>query len=471
MKRLFSLILSLFLLLSACESADNTPSSDADASSEPVSEVVFERSERVTEESYETDISMPDSPVVFRAVVCSDTHVSTIRDYTADNLTDMLHSAYKYAESRSDYDLIDAILVAGDLTNLGAKMEYFAWDSVVSSYLREHAETTLVTVMGNHEYYGGGQKLYKQMISPDLDMHIVVNGFHIIGLSTRGLDSYTSEQLEWLDAELKKAAEDGPEKPIFTFQHHHLQNTVYASRTWYTSASAKLKEIYSKYPQVINFSGHSHGPINNPLSIWQDGFTMLGTGTLAYFEMEPDMTEKAIPEDAQNAAQFYIIEVDENNSVRIMPYNLLTDDFFKNPASGVDSQLVYYIPKPSDPSTFLYTGLRAEFAPTPHFPEGAKVTADKITSHGAQLTFPTALDASCIYGYRAICIAEDGTRTEQSFYARYYIEPMREKQRIQLEGLESSTDYTVMLYPINVWYKVGEPITVKLTTKREFSTV
>ncbi len=463
------LMLSLVFLLGSCNTG-TTPPSDTESDtpsviSEPVSEPVQ------SEEPSEDDTSEPEAPIVFRAIACSDTHVSDIYGMDTGMLTAMFRTAYEYAESHPSYNKLNAVMVAGDLTNYGKASEYSVWKSKADVFLNEHPETKLITVMGNHEYYEGGQEVYKKEMDSELDKHVVINGFHIIGLSTRGDDKYTSEQLDWLEAELKKAAEDDPEKPIFTFQHHHLQNTVYVSRSWYTSSSARFKQIYSKYPQVINFSGHSHGPINNPRSIWQEGFTMLGTGTLAYFEMESDMTEKTVPNDASNAGQYYIIEVDAKNSVRILPYNLVKNDFFRNPANknSKDEQLIYTIPKPTDPATFHYTAKRAESATEPEFPNGAELRLYHITSSSVRLVFPSALDDSCIYGYRAVCISPDGTHYEFSRYARYYIEPLPEEQNIPISGLRSGTEYTVELYPINVWYKEGKPLTAKFTTKEKES--
>ena len=50
----------------------------------------------------------------------------------------------------------------------------------------------------------------------------------------------------------------------------------------------EFAEILKNYPQVVDFSGHSHVPINDPRSIHQKHFTALGTGSLSYFELDDE---------------------------------------------------------------------------------------------------------------------------------------------------------------------------------------
>ena len=477
--KILCLMLSLMLLLCACADKDagtsspesSEPANASAVSDEPSAIPSEEPSDEPSEEPSEPDLDPLDGFVpVFRAIACSDTHVSSTGDVTAKRLANLFKSAYKYASAHEAYNTVDAMLVAGDLTNAGKPSELKAWKSIADANIKE--ETTLMTVMGNHEHYDGGIASYTENMDPNLDKHIVVNGYHFIGISTRADDSYPTEVQNWLREELEKAAADDPEKPIFVFMHHHLENTVYVSRTWKTSFSSQIKNILKKYPQVIHFSGHSHGPINNPLTIWQDNFTTVGTGTLAYFEMESGMTEGTVPKDADQAAEFHIIEVDANNRVRIMPYNLLTDSFFKTPANtdNPEKQLVYSIDKPSDKSTFIYTKERYKNPAKPYFAEGAKLTVSDVTTNGAQITVPTAFDSSCLYSYHVVCTPADGSdaaKREFRYYAQYYFEPMPESQVLPATGLKDNTEYTIAVYPVSIWNTEGEPLTVKVTTDKK----
>ncbi len=467
-KKAFALILSFVLLISLLAScADNNAgeSSDAESAAEASSDEVSSAesneesmtlSEEVSEEKGNYDYS--DFVPVIRLVVCSDTHISSTGSTEALRLKKMFTSAYKYAES-SEYPTVDAVLVAGDMTNYGKPYEYDAFKNSVNAVIKE--ETQLITVIGNHEYYGDGSEGYIANMDPLLDKDIVIKGFHIIGLSTSDGSGFSSESFKFLSDALEKAAAES-DKPIFTFQHQHLKNTVYVSPEWYASGSDKFVNIFKNYPQVINFSGHSHGPINNPESIWQGDFTCVGTGTLSYFEHESGMTYGTIPPNSSNAAQFYIVEVDAENHVRLLPYNLLTDDFFKTPSNldDEDEQLIYYIDCPTDKSTFRYADRKSE---KPFFGDDAEITLSGVTFSGVNVSFPQAYDDDCIYSYKIVC-KSDKDKKEFNYFSEYYYEPLVKSLSFSLNGLKSDREYTVEIYPIDCFDNVGEPITSKFTT-------
>lgn len=447
MKRnvVIAIMLALTCILSACTGAGNESSSPAESSIPEVQYGEFE--------------------TVLRFLVTSDTHVSAVTDTSATRLAKLLTSAYAYAD-KQDYKKVDALVVAGDLTNYGQPYEFEAWKRIVNDNIKE--ETQLITVMGNHEYYCNlndlsvGEKNYKENMDAEDNKHVVINGYHFIGVSTYGEGDYSAD-IQWLEEALASAANDDPEKPIITFQHHHIQDTVYVSSEWYAVQSAELDKAYSKYSQVINFSGHSHGPINNPTSCYQKDYTLFGTGTLAYFEMTTGMTYGTIPPGADQAAQYYIVEVSADNRVRVLPYNLLTDDFFKT-ADGSE-QLVYEINNLKDKSTWLYTKEnREDKSANPVFGADAAVTVGTVTAVSAEITFNQATDDDCVYSYNIVCTSADGEKKEFNYFSEYYFEPMPESLTFVLSGLASETEYTVEVYPVDVFGKKGECISSAFTT-------
>ena len=446
MKRnvVIAIMLALTCIFSACTGAGNESSS-------------AENSTPVTEYGeFETAL---------RFLVTSDTHVSATTDTSAIRLGNLLTSAYAYAQTQ-DYKKVDALVVAGDLTNYGQPYEFEAWKKVVSDNIKE--ETQLITVMGNHEYYCNlddlsvGEKNYKENMDAEDNKHLVINGYHFIGVSTYGEGDYSAD-IQWLENALASAAEDDPEKPIITFQHHHIKDTVYVSAEWYSMHSKELNDAYSKYSQVINFSGHSHGPINNPTSCFQKDYTLFGTGTLSYFEMTTGMTYGTVPPGADKAGQYYIVEVSVDNRVRVLPYNLLTDDFFKT-ADGKE-QLVYEINDLKDKSTWAYTKEnRADKSAAPVFAQDAAVTVGTVTAMSAEITFPQATDDDCVYSYNIVCTPKEGEKKEFNYFSEYYFEPMPETLTFNLSGLASETEYTVEVYPVDVFGKKGECISASFTT-------
>jgi len=401
---------------------------------------------------------------VLRFAVTSDTHISSIGDKSASRFAQLFESTYAYAEKQAYKDL-DAVVVVGDLTNYGQPYEYTAWKNVVDKNIKKGTE--LITVMGNHEYYGDlnnlplGVENYSKNMDSELNKHVVIDGYHFIGISTYGEGDY-SEDLKWLEETLDTAAKESPDKPIITFQHHHIKDTVYTSPEWYAKQSKELNEIYSKYSQVINFSGHSHAPINNPTTCYQKDYTLFGTGTLSYFEMASGMTNGTKPANADQAAQFYIVEVSADNRVRVLPYNLLTDDFFKT-ADG-SKQLVYEIENLKDKTTWKYTDARIEESKAPSFASDAKITVGEVNKFTATITIPQATDDDCVYGYNVVCTSDAGTKKEYNYFSEYYFEPMPQTLTFNLMALEADTEYTVAVCPMDVFGKKGDYIEAKFTT-------
>ena len=467
------LILAFVLTLFSCgggPSQEPVPAASAESdtvSAEPVSAVSAEISEESFEELSE-EISEPETPFVpvIRFAVASDVHISYSNSAEARRFEKLFKSAYSYAESDPDYNKLDAVIVVGDMTNKGLAYEYTAFLGVAARGIKEG--TQFITVMGNHELYEGGAPVYLEKADDKLDKHIVINGFHFIGISPNKETGFSEDSIAFLETELEKAAADGEsDKPIIVFQHHHIKDTVYVSSEWYADESLSLKRIMNNYPQVIDFSGHSHGPINNPTSIWQGKFTCLGTGTLSYFEMTSGMSYGTIPPDASNAAQYYIVEISADYRVKIMPYDLLTDGFFKTPSNTDDpeEQLVYYIDSKKDPALFRYTG-RSKNADKPYFAEDAQISVTGVTEYGAVITFPQAFDGECIYSYGIKCVSESGTKQFNCF-SEYYFEPLKKEISFTVSGLDAGTAYDVTVTPVDCYGKKGEPISSSFETAKE----
>ncbi|MBR4451404.1 MAG: metallophosphoesterase [Clostridia bacterium] len=418
------------------------------------------------EKNLEEDTAKPFEPV-FRFAITSDVHISAADNTNTERLKKMFETAYRYSDSHPSYKSLDAVLLAGDNCDSGSDEEYEILTSTVKESIREGTE--FITIMGNHEFAKTGHEGYVRHMGEELDKHVVVKGFHFIGISPDPTDTWhTPLQINWMSRELRKAEQADPDKPIFTMQHGHIWNTVYVSRSWYTQMSIPLHMVYSQYPQVINFSGHSHGPVNNPLEIWQNNYTQLGTGTLNYFEMERDISDNTVPEGSRNAAQYLIVEVDAQNRVRIQPFNMLTDDFFRTP-SNTDSpnkQLIYQINDVFDTSNYAYTSARKKTAGVPEFDKDAAVKVEKEDGN-AKVTFPQAKDDICVYGYRISLFDKSSPKkaaAEKEIYSGYYFEPMPETLSHTFENIEKGKTYTVKVTPLNVWLQEGKPLECEFTS-------
>ena len=425
--------------------------------------------QKAREEELDAETAEDFEPV-FRFAVASDVHISAGDDTTAKRLAKLFETAYRYSDSHPTYQTLDALVLTGDNCDSGSEAEYEILLGVINANIRPD-ETQLITVMGNHEFAQTGHEGYVRYMGEELDKHVVVKGFHFIGMSPSPTDTWhTPLQINWMSAQLRKAAADDPEKPIFTMQHGHVWNTVYVSRSWYTQMSLPLHMVYARYPQVINFSGHSHGPINNPLDIWQNSYTQVGAGTLNYFEMERDIGDNTVPAGSRNAAQYLIVEVDAENRVRIQPYNILTEDFMRTPATtDGDRQLIWQIDDVCDPGSFAYTSARKKTDGAPWFEEGDAVSVDAAAAGSVTLSFPQAEDDVCVYGYRILLKSTSNARNkiEKEIYSEYYFEPTPQRLSVTIEGLTAGTEYEATVTPLNVWLDKGEPIGCSFSTPQE----
>lgn len=293
---------------------------------------------------------------VLRFVVTSDIHYKVGVDTEVKRFESGMQYAYKYANSQL-YKNIDALYVVGDFANSGSEEEMLMFKNSLDKVIDN--DTKIILTMSSHEFKANGEetalKLFKKIFNQAPDNHIIINDFHFISITTENGCSIKEKKQQWLKKELVDAVQDY-QKPVFVFQHPHLSDTVYGSINW---GDDDIITILMDYPQVVDFSGHSHAPINDPRSIHQKYFTSCGTGSFSYFELDEfDNIEGTVPSDANNCAQYLIVEVDKQNKVRIIPVDALTENFFN------DGHL---IEKPWNPDSFEYTDKRYLTAEKPVF--------------------------------------------------------------------------------------------------------
>lgn len=397
------------------------------------------------------------TPVV-RFTVTSDVHLKDDGgEAEAARLGLMIRSSYAIAEG-SAYNKLDAVAFSGDLTDRGTPTQLGKFKTICDENLK--GDTKNLAVIGNHEFgYDTTNTLanFESIVGLPYRYHTVINGVHFIGLAPdRDGSGYTVDTQLWLNKQLKEAVADNPANPIFVFQHHHIWGTVYGSLSW---GNIDLNAILSQYPQVVDFSGHSHYPLDDPASIWQGAFTALGTSTLSYYEMEYfPLTGGQFPAGNRNAAQMYVVEVDANGATKIRGYDLLADQFVGE---------TYYIATPADKTSFAYnTENRRDKSEKPAFAAGAQVTAAKTDDGSYAIRFPAATDDLIVRQYEIIVnqrwggIAYTGTHLSD-----YYYTPMPTEYDINIGQLESGKTYTATVVAADAYYMLSKPIKVTFTAE------
>lgn len=188
---------------------------------------------------------------------------------------------------------IDVLVNAGDIVD-GGSPEMIEGLAYVQELEKRHfgaRKPVDVACLGNHELgfsAGKDRSLAKQNLKrfaeiygyPDGQLvHKVVKGFDFISFSCFEPVGYDEAAVAQIKAALDKAVARDAKRPIFVVTHYHPQNTVVYSES---PRGAPLKALFSKYPQVVSFSGHSHSPLQDERSIWQGEFTALETSGLSY---------------------------------------------------------------------------------------------------------------------------------------------------------------------------------------------
>ncbi|MDO4627631.1 MAG: metallophosphoesterase [Planctomycetia bacterium] len=198
---------------------------------------------------------------------------------------------------------IDALIIAGDMTNYGcfSELMYTAqeWERAFpNDKAPDGRSVTKLFCYGNHcvlpesdwhrkqypdpaerqknvvalDPKGAWERAFHEAYAPVYSK--TVNGYQFVGVHWTGHNAREA----WFDAHAK---EIDPSKPFFYFQHPHPKDTCYGKWAWGHDDGTSTR-ILSQFPNAIAFSGHSHFPLTNEETIWQGAFTSIGTSSLNY---------------------------------------------------------------------------------------------------------------------------------------------------------------------------------------------
>ncbi|MBQ2841672.1 MAG: metallophosphoesterase [Clostridia bacterium] len=390
----------------------------------------------------------PNFKPVLRFMVVSDVHYRDEHSVERDRMELAIKTAYRLSEAE-EYSALDALYVVGDFATSGSRTQMLAFKDTLDKNLKKETEVTLS--MASHEFHGEGEEAalekFREIYSQEPDTHKVINGYHFISVTCTNGCHFDDEKRAWVSAELKKAAADNPRKPIFFFQHPHIMGTVYGSANW---GEDELTDILMNYPQIIDFSGHSHAPINDPRSIHQRHFTCLGTGTLSYFELDEfDKFCSTIPPEKEKAAQMLIVEADADMRVRVYPYDLITENFFP---------MTWKIDSAWDVKSYLYTDKRYKTEVAPYFDDDAKIVISDVTEDGFKVTFDQAKTEDVyVDDYNVIVKNSDGvTVRNTTIWSEYYFYEMSETLSVEFKELSPNETYYVEIYAGSFWKTISE---------------
>ena len=407
-----------------------------------------------------TDQAADDFKPVLRFAVISDLHISKDRSHHVFSSTfpKTMKTLYEISSSNPYHKTLDAVVFSGDLVDFGIKECYDILEEALDKNIKKD-ETQILACMGNHEtmesFANGVTFLpkdtsianFKNALGLDsIDNHVVINGYHFILSSLTGINGAfeLNRSREWTDEQLKIAAADSADKPIFTFNHFPILDTVIGSLSHSYLKGSRSEDLYKDYPQIVNFTGHSHTPLSYPNIIFQQDFTNVTAGCIDRTDVDDytNITNGYSSPVSHN----HIVEVDAENTVRIYPYD------FKNNCYLTENPIE--IKKPSDKGGFIYTKEYFEKNYSqPVFAQDAKIDAE-IYETSIDFSFPQAILNDTLYEYQ--CTIKRGEKVEKTWKLNSYAylqylknDDVPSRFSSTAGGLKKNTEYTLEIQPID----------------------
>ena len=189
---------------------------------------------------------------------------------------------------------VEVIIFAGDIGEKGTKYAFDLFNKTYKSIFNSSSyEPILNIIMGNHDYLNDEiesieikQQRFENSIFQKPFSHKVINNFHFINWGSEdSSDDHCNMNITWAKNQIEYSIKNSTNEknPIFITTHVNPKNTVYGSDDW---GNKMIFDLFNNYNQIISFSGHSHYPLIDERSIFQDNFTAIQTQAVAYLDCE-----------------------------------------------------------------------------------------------------------------------------------------------------------------------------------------
>jgi 3',5'-cyclic AMP phosphodiesterase CpdA len=405
--------------------------------------------------------------------VMSDTHIG------ASALSSLTPEA-RLQKAYEKFGVLDAIVTAGDFSENGTLAQYNTYKGIMSQYSK--AKVNLLS-MGNHDNYDvtgdEAENRFRTVFGFDANKDTVINGYHFITVSTRdGVYNTTSYQTrkEWLEGRLTAANTENPKKPVFVFIHHTMAGTgLIGSKQAEAVGAGDLYTLFSQYPQVVVFSGHSHVSFADPRNIWQGDYTAINCGSVLYTALDfrhpltegktqnaLDVGEAQVPNNRGESSTALIVEV-RGTVVTVRRIDNYWD-------TEIPAKFVFDTSK--NKSDFPYLeAKRVAASVAPDFMPADKITLNKTLENGIDYTFPqaktnnTSMPDDGAFAYK-VSIKKGSTEVSTArLQAEYFMLP-RKPISHNVRNLEPDTNYEISVTPIGYFGKEGTALTHPFKTAK-----
>lgn len=380
---------------------------------------------------------------IFKVAVISDTQLPPTEELLKEDDTYLVN--LKKALNVIKNNNVDMILFAGDIGDLGTR---FAFQRYVDAFDEVFADNKPIvqTIMGNHDFWNKDAltainhiKAFKDIIGQSPWTHYVVNGYHFIGASPNygSMTSAYKITAKWLDKELEKANAESDGKPIFVMTHNQPKNTSYGSEDW---GDSTLDAVLSKYPNVINFSGHVHYSLLDERSIWQGKYTVINTQSLSYTELEQGKDNGTVPPNADATPMGYIMGISDK-SIEIHRVN------FADGNMGYEEKkdMLWNVSLPYENDVKYAFDSRKEENKAPVIND-TKVSVS-TNKDNIVLSFAAGADDDFVHSYKVVIDEKD----TKYFFSDFYngIDNMDKTVEIKLEN--DGTAHNYKIYAVDSW--------------------
>ncbi len=351
-----------------------------------------------------------------RLCIFGDIQPQTLEAVRPDNVDKLLKKGTPLYYVRQVYKLAnklgtDGYLIAGDVANYNEPGMYDLFRKLYEESIEGMKNPPLwLPVMGNHDFWGTfwiksshdpygklpetrakrTEIFCKHLKIKSANHHVVVNGYDIIGYSIEGGMFFKPEAVKEVEAMIQKAVARDANKPIILFAHNHTGHTVRES-----GSNHLFYKMLSKYPQVIYFSGHTHIPLEDEMTIHQKDFTSVGTGAL--LNAEAGNRSYYLPHGDRYLGKTMLYMTIDDKEVAIHRYQL------RDGSEILDNGNVWKLPLPLEKKNFTYT-IEKRFKAPPVFPEKAKLETKllygkKGAFEGVRISGPAAKHPNGVYCY------------------------------------------------------------------------
>lgn len=259
-----------------------------------------------------------------------------------------------------------------------------------------------------------------------------------------------------MEKRVAKACADYPGKPVFVCTHMPSSDTCYNSRSW---GSVHMRKVLNKFPQVVQFSGHTHGSLRNEMSIWQGEFTAVDVCCLQEWH-------GICVGSPLSGKQEYGVVVME-----VFPTRLVIRRFDVRDGSEIFPDRPWVVPLPYDRATAPFNvASRAAKARPGVFAASSKLgcVADRTPFTCVKLSFPSVKNEEDVERYRIEIARRGADGGWEKFaccevFSEFYLRPQDRKgvyeRTISSAYLDDAdAEYRFTVTPVGFFGTLGKPL-------------